>query len=42
MSVLKKAMNAMKKQKKEFEKTEYTFEVLPPLEPEPETVEASA
>ena len=30
------------KAKKEFEKTEYYFEVLPPLEPEPETVETSA
>jgi hypothetical protein len=41
MSVTKKETNAMKK-KKEFEKTEYAFQVLPPLETEPETDEASA
>ena len=37
-----KAIEDYEKAKKEFDKTEYLFEVLPPLEPEPELLEASS
>ena len=37
-SGIEEANEAYEKAKKEFEKTTYTFEILPPLEPEPEPV----
>ena len=36
------ANEAYERAKKEFEKTEYVFEVLPPLEPEPKQIESEA
>jgi hypothetical protein len=39
---IEKGNECYEKAKKEFEKTEYTFEILPPLETEPEAIETSA
>ena len=36
------ANEAYRRAKAEFEKTEYVFEVLPPLEPEPKQIESEA